>query len=108
MKTTDNLAIHRLLKPLGQCLTLSTARRIVELEAPSDVQARVEALADKCQSGKLSTEELREYEAIVQTGTLIELLQAEAQVMLDQHARRRASRRRNQSRVAPRHAQPRV
>ncbi len=32
MKTTGTLAIHRLLRPLGQCLTLSTARRIVELE----------------------------------------------------------------------------
>ena len=108
MRTADPLVIHRLLKPLGQCLTLSTARRIVELEAPSNVQARVEALADKCQEGKLTTEEVREYEAIVQTGMLIELLQAEAQVMLDQHARRRASRRRNQSRVVPRRTHPSV
>ena len=81
---------------------------LVELEAPSNVQARVEALAGKCQAGKLTSEELREYEAIVQTGTLIELLQAEAQVMLDQHARRRALRRRNPSRDTARPTQPRV
>ena len=106
MKTADSSAIHRLLKPLGQCLTLSTARRIVELEAPSHVQARVEELADKCQEGKLSADERREYEAIVQTGTVIELLQAEAQVLLDQHARRRAARRR--SRVVANRVRPRV
>ena len=108
MKSTDTFAVHRLLKPLGQCLTLGTARRIVELEAPTNVQERVETLAEKCQAGTLTADEFREYEAIVQTGTLIELLQAEAQVVLDQHAKRQPSRRRNQSRATSRRVRPSV
>src|SRR5713226_1783634 len=49
--------LDQLLTPVGDCLTPEVARHLVDLHASADVQARLEALADKSTEGQLSAEE---------------------------------------------------
>jgi hypothetical protein len=70
--------LDEMLEPVGRSLGPETARAIVALRANDRVQARVEALAQKCNEGILTPEEQAEYEACVQASTLIGILQAKA------------------------------
>ena len=79
--------LDRLLDPVGQCLTVTTARRILDLRADRVAQARLEELAEKSNEGQLSPDERAEYELYVSTGTFIAILQAKARALLPkQHA----------------------
>jgi hypothetical protein len=70
--------LERLLDPIGRVLTLEVAQQLVGLQADPAVQARLEALADKCTAGQLSTDERVEYETSVQALEFIAVLQAKA------------------------------
>lgn len=89
MDQSDPVAriLDRLLTPLGDCLTPAVARKLVQLRAEPADQARIEALAEKCTEGRLSSAERREYEAYVSAGNFIAILQAKARKRL---ARKRA------------------
>lgn len=73
---------EQLLDPVGRCLTPEVAKSLVQMRAPVEAQARVEALADKCTEGALSPEEESEYDAYVWAGNLIAILQAKARALL--------------------------
>ncbi|HEY5233311.1 MAG TPA: hypothetical protein VIK35_07260 [Verrucomicrobiae bacterium] len=62
--------LDEMLEPVSRSLGLKTA------------QACVEKLAEKCNEGKLTANERAEYDAYVQAGTLIGILQAKARRIL--------------------------
>ena len=74
--------LDRLLTPVGQCLTPDVARHLLDLHADADVQASLEALADKCTEGQLSPDERVEYETAVAAIEFISVLQAHARRLL--------------------------
>jgi len=76
--------LDRLLTPVGDCLTPDVARHLVDLHADAEVQARLEALADKSTEGQLSADERAEYETAVAAIEFISVLQAQARRLLRQ------------------------
>jgi hypothetical protein len=59
-RATAGLA--KILDPVAQCFTPEVAKRVAELGAEPAVQARIEALADKCNEGTITPEEMAGYE----------------------------------------------
>ncbi len=86
MKTLDAPILDQLLDPLGQILTPEVARRLVNLRYDARTQARIDRLARKCNEGKLSESERREYEACVNVIDFIAILQAKARGLLERSA----------------------
>jgi len=74
--------LEEMLTPLNDCFGLETARAVANLRVSKKTQARVDALAEKCNEGKLTSNERAEYEAYVNASTLIGILQAKARRML--------------------------
>ena len=93
MKDSESMAtvtrksvLDRLLEPLGRCLTVQSARKLMNLRADPVAQARIAVLAEKCNEGRLSPKERAEYELYVSAGTFIATLQAKARGLLAEHA----------------------
>jgi hypothetical protein len=82
MKTVDAPILHQLLDPLGRILTPEVARKLVNLRFDARAQARIDKLARKCNEGKLTDSERREYEACVYVIDFIAILQAQARTLL--------------------------
>ena len=61
--TTAGLA--KILDPVAQCFTPEVAKRVAELGADPAVQARIEKLAEKCNKGTITPEEMVEYDAYI-------------------------------------------
>ena len=76
--------LDRFLTPVRQSLSLDQARQLAEFRADEETQAWIDVLAEKCNDGILTDEERREYEAYVEAGDLIAVLQAEAREILAQ------------------------
>ncbi len=74
--------LERLLEPISRCLSRESARALVEMKADPLAEARVEELAGKCNQGRLTEEERREYETYVHAGNLLAILQAKARLHL--------------------------
>ncbi len=79
--------LERLLKPVSSSLNEEAARKLIELKADAEVQARVEQLARKCNEGALTPGERAEYETYVLAGDLIAILQAQARLLLARRGR---------------------
>jgi hypothetical protein len=79
--TTQSVVLDRLLDPLAQCLTVTGARRILNLRADPVAQERIDELAEKSNEGELSPDERAEYELYVSTGNFIAILQAKARAL---------------------------
>jgi len=75
----------RLLAPVGECMTPEVAKKMADLRADPDIQARVDELADKCTEGELTAEERAEYESYVHATRVIGVLQAQARSILSRH-----------------------
>jgi len=71
-------ALDRLVAPLGECLTLEPARRLLALKADRKLQARVSYLAGRCNEGLLTPEERAEYGKYVSFGTFVAILKSKA------------------------------
>jgi ribosomal protein L13 len=74
--------LDRFLEPVRQSLTLEQAKQLADFRADDATQATLDDLADKCKEGTLSEKERREYEAYVDAGDMIAVLQAEAREIL--------------------------
>jgi hypothetical protein len=74
--------LEEMLAPLNDCFGLETARAVAALRVSEKAQARVNSLAEKCNEGKMTSDERAEYEAYVQASTLIGILQAKARRVL--------------------------
>jgi hypothetical protein len=77
--------LSRLLEPVEQMMPVEFARELAALRATPEVEARVEALADKCNEGRLTPEERAEYDAYIDAIDLISILQAKARNVLARH-----------------------
>jgi hypothetical protein len=73
------------LEPVGRSLNSEAARKLLELQAPTLLQERIDALADRCGEGVASEEELSEYDAMIHAANVIAILQAEARRVLSSH-----------------------
>lgn len=74
--------LSKLLDPVGRMMPTEFARRIVELRASPDVQARIDELADRCNEGELTPEERAEYDAYIDAIDVVSILQAKARSVL--------------------------
>jgi hypothetical protein len=77
--------LDRLMGSSSRCFGRKSARALIELQADPVAQARIEELATKCNEGRLSDKERREYETYVHIGNLVAILQAKARLFLKQH-----------------------
>ena len=84
--TPFSTVLDRVLEPFTECLTPEVARKIVDLRADPETQARVDELADKANEGGLSTEERAEYEKYLEASRFVTILQAKARTLLDRQS----------------------
>jgi len=82
MTRCDTPVLDRLLDPVAEILTPEVAERLVRLRFDSKAQASLDKLARKCNEGKLTPAERREYEVCVQTIDFISILQSKARLLL--------------------------
>jgi hypothetical protein len=73
-------AIDRLLEPLSKCIRGDAENELLSLRADSELQARIDALAERSDQGSLTAEERDEYETYVRFGNFIGILQAKARL----------------------------
>ncbi|MBM83121.1 MAG: hypothetical protein CMJ78_21375 [Planctomycetaceae bacterium] len=83
------LSLDRLIHPVGECLTLETAVRLANLKADSELQSRVDELAEKANQGTLTSAERSEYEQFVSFSEFVTLLKLRARDVLDHAANNR-------------------
>jgi hypothetical protein len=81
-RRNGSAVLERLLKPVSESLNAEAARKLIRIKADAETQARVDALARKCNEGELTDAERREYERYVTAGTMIAILQAKARLLL--------------------------
>jgi hypothetical protein len=85
-RVTDHATadLAKILDPVAQCFTPEVAKRVAELRADSAVQARIEELADKCNEGTITPEEMAEYDAYIQALDVVAVLQKKARTLIVQ------------------------
>jgi hypothetical protein len=71
-------ALDGLLDPLGRCLDVASARRVVELRIAPPVQQRIDTLAERANDGVLTSDESAEYEALIDAADFISVLKVKA------------------------------
>jgi hypothetical protein len=86
MKNLDTPVLDRLLDPVGRLLTQEVARKLAGHRLDAKVQAQVDKLARKCNEGRLTDEERREYETYVHAIDFLAILQAKARALLRRSA----------------------
>jgi hypothetical protein len=78
--------LDQFLDPLSRCLDTESARRVLALDVPAAVQARVDTLAELANEGLLTDDERAEYEAIVNAEDLVAILKLKARRQLSDTA----------------------
>ena len=84
--TIDSTAFDQGTDPILQFFTIDQAREIVNFRGDAQLQAKIEALAAKCNEGELSAEEQAEYEGYVKANKFIAILQAKVRKLLARSA----------------------
>lgn len=84
--TQDRNVLDRLLNPVRDVLTPEVAQAIADLRADETTQARLDDLAERHHEGRLSAEELSEYQSLVSGINLISVLQAKARSVLERRS----------------------
>jgi hypothetical protein len=74
--------LAKILDPVAACFTPEVAKRVAELRAAPEVQARIEELAEKCNEGTLTPEETAEYDAYIYAMDVVAILQKQAHTMI--------------------------
>jgi hypothetical protein len=77
--------LDRVLEPFTECFTPEVARKVVDLRADAETQARLETLAEKANQGKLSPEDQVTYDRFREAFHFITVLQAKAREFLRRH-----------------------
>jgi hypothetical protein len=78
--------LDELLEPVTRAFSREVAQALVNIHASDTAQARIAALAEKCNEGLLTPDERAEYESYVQAADLISVLQAKARTWLANRA----------------------
>ena len=73
------------LAPVEDCLNGESAQALMDLPPNPRVQARVDALAEKCNEGVLTPAERSEYDALIWADHFLGVLQSKAQHYLETH-----------------------
>jgi hypothetical protein len=71
-----------MLEPVARSLNVDAAKKLVRLKADAKVQAHVAKLARKCNEGKLSPEEMADYDRFIAFADVVAILQAKARLLL--------------------------
>ena len=79
---STHTAFERVLTAVGQCLDRQSAEALLRLRAETEMQGRIEELADKCTEGRLTPEERDEYDALIRVGSFVAILRAKARRLL--------------------------
>ncbi len=82
LRSMSTTALDGLLDPLASSLDPSALRQIIEFRISSEVQARVDYLANRANNGELTPDEDAEYEALIDGADLITILKLKAQRVL--------------------------
>jgi hypothetical protein len=82
MKSLDASVLDQLLDPVGRLLPPEVARKFVHHRFDSKAQAHIDKLARKCNEGRLTDDERREYETYVHAIDFLAILQAKARALL--------------------------
>ena len=82
MPTPNRQSLDRLLNPVWDILTPKFATALVNLRADPATQALIEDLAGRHHEGRLTVEELAEYESLVHGANVFAVLQAKARTFL--------------------------
>jgi len=69
--------------PIGRLLTPEAAEEILNFRADAETQQRIDDLADKCNEGALTAEEMTEYQEIVSLFSILTVLQTRARTILE-------------------------
>ena len=76
--------LAKILDPVAQCFTPEVAKRVAELRADPAVEARIEELAEKCNEGTMTPEEMAEYDAYIHAMDVVAVLQKKARTLIVQ------------------------
>jgi hypothetical protein len=82
MNATTESLIGQFLEPIFRTMSPATAEAIIKLTAASDLQDRIEYLAQQTNEGGLSEQEQDEYQAFIDAGDILATLQAIARKTL--------------------------
>jgi hypothetical protein len=82
MKNLDTSVLDQLLDPVGRLLTPEVARKLVNHRFDAKAQTQIDRLARKCNEGRLTDDERREYETYVHAIDFLAVLQAKARALL--------------------------
>jgi len=77
------LILEEFLEPIQETLNAEQARRLLNYKVSPAMLTVLDDLATKSDAGTLTSEECAEYEALVETGEFIALMQATAREVLD-------------------------
>jgi hypothetical protein len=78
------VGLAKMLDPVVECFTPEVAKRIAELHADPEIQARIEELAEKCNEGTLTPEETAEYDGYIRVMDVVAVLQKKARALIVQ------------------------
>jgi hypothetical protein len=81
--STNSVVFEELIAPVARCFTPEVAQRVLDLRASSELQAKLDELADKCSEGILTPEEHQLYESYLRTMNFIGILQSKARAQLN-------------------------
>jgi len=70
------------IEPVSRSLNAEAASELLKLKASAALQQRMEELAERCGEGLATGDELAEYDAMIQVGNLIAILQADSRKLL--------------------------
>jgi len=70
--------LDRFLEPMTEAFTPQVAQKLVELRADPELQAHIDALADKANADTLTPEEDRDYKSYIEAADIIGVIQAKA------------------------------
>ena len=80
----DQTAVNfaKILDPVVECFTPEVAKRVAELHADPEIQARIEELAEKCNEGMMTPEETVEYDGYIRVMDVVAVLQKKARALI--------------------------
>ncbi len=78
----NTTTLDRLLEPMVRTFTPEVAKSLIRLRADPELQARMDELAEKCNEGRLTSEEREEYETSIRFANYLAIIQAKARRLL--------------------------
>lgn len=77
--------LERILEPVLEAMPVDFARQLLSLRADRELQARVDELRTKANSGQISPMELDEYDEFIEALDIVAMLQLKAKKCLSNH-----------------------